>query len=234
MASKKRKRTSDQSDKPARAKSRHTIVVPESGKGTGTVAQLEEKEVEIFQKPAAASGPRKRGRPRKDSNAVKEKPSKKPTASSSSTTASSPPSTRAPSDLRKQDLRRSKRNTRSSPHPTIAARALSPQVEPTPHSQSSLQHYKYFSQVEPTQSSPARSQARSLRSSQSSSASSFRVTGEVPDTESEPEDESDDPSASFRYTSQTEFLSSSSEVDNSGVFTHEVRVHRSLYILLVR
>lgn len=229
MASRKRKRTSE-TDQLPRAKSRATDTVPESGQGTDTVAQSKEKEGKILQKPASTSDTRKRGRPCKN---PQEEPPKKPKPTSQCTTAtSSPPisyspsSTQGPSDSRKQDLRRSKRSTRSAPHPVITARAPSPQVEPTPHSPSSLQHYKYFSQLGSTQSSPTRSRPRSLRSSQSSSTSSFRVTGEVPDTESEPEDESDDPSASYRSTSQTELQSSSSQAGNSGLLTHEVRVQR--------
>ncbi|KAL5433802.1 hypothetical protein PMIN07_000798 [Paraphaeosphaeria minitans] len=226
MASEKRKRTNenDQSDKQPRAKSRAIIAERESGTGTNTAAQSKEKEERIAQKPATTSGIRKRGRPPKDPT---KRPSKKPKptsrraiASSNSTTAPSVPSTRAPSNPRQQELRRSKRNRRSSAHPTIAARAPSPQIEPTPHNPSSLQHYKYFSQVELTQGSPARTQARSLLSSQSSSSSSFRVTGEVPDSESEPEDEIDDPSASFRSVTQAISQSASGQSDNNGHFTH--------------
>ncbi|KAK7188920.1 hypothetical protein PSPO01_05029 [Paraphaeosphaeria sporulosa] len=227
MASKKRKRTSDnnQSDKPLRAKSRAIITERESGTGTDTAAQLKEKEGKIAQKPATTSGTRKRGRPPKDPTA---KPSKKPkptsrraVASSNSTTSPSVLSTRAPSDPSQQELRRSKRNSRSSAHPTLAARAPSPHVEPTLHNPSSLQHYKYFSQVESTQGSPTRTQVRSFISSQSSSSSSFRVTGEVPDSESEPEDEIDDPSASFRSATQTLSQSASSQSNNNGQFRHE-------------
>ncbi|KAF2448883.1 hypothetical protein P171DRAFT_470524 [Karstenula rhodostoma CBS 690.94] len=220
MASKKRKRPSDtdQSDRPRRAKSGVITAERESGTGTDIVAHSKEKEEKIAQKPATTNATRKRGRPPKDPT---ERPSKKPkpaprraVASSSSATPLPVPSTRAPSH-------RSKRTTRSSAHITIAPCAPSPQVEVTPRNSSSLQHYKYFSQVESTQASSARIPARSLPPSQSTASSSFRVTGEVPESESEPEDDIEDPSASFRSATHTTSQSASSQSDRSAHFTHE-------------
>jgi hypothetical protein len=239
MASRKRKRTSDpdQSDRQTRARTRAISGERTSATGTDAVTQLKEKGARIAQKPATPATARKRGRPSKD---PVERPTKKqkPTprravASSSSTAPLSVPSPCAPSD---SSPRRSKRNTRSSAQTTSAPRATSPQIEVTPHNSSSLRHYKYFSQVESTQASSAHVPPGSSSSSQSRGSSNFRLSGEVPDSESELDDgdETDNPSASFRPETQTTSRTASSQSDKSDYFAHKVRVPQSYQSLLVR
>jgi hypothetical protein len=239
MASRKRRRTSDtdQSDRQTRAKTRAISGERNSAIGRAAVTQLKEKGANIAQDSATPATARKRGRPRK---VHVERPTKKPkptppqrtVASSSSTAPPSAPSNCAPSDSR---LRRSKRNARSSAHATSTPCATSPQVEVTPHNSSSLQHYIYFSQVGSTQDSSAQIPPGSSSSSQSRGSSNFRLSGEVPDSESElDDDETDDPSASFHPATQTSSRTASSQSNKSDCIEHKVCVSQSCPSLRVR